>query len=98
MSKDSRKIQFENYLNKWGFNKFRFFARYPLHIFDTDYIAAHPNYIAMHGNNEIVCVDTLVKWAKQSTKIYLYCDNNRVEFNNFDELKHYTLIRKLSKI
>lgn len=101
MSRSNKRIQFQNYLIKWGLSRFRFFAAYPLYVFDIDYMSANPRIVSCY-TNEIVSVDTLIKWAGKSTCIYLYCDssnsNHRMEFNSFDELKQYALIRKLSMI
>jgi len=95
--KENKKIQFANYLKKWGLNRYRFFVNYYVYVYDIDYLSSRTYYIALH-NHEITCTHTLIKNMNSVKKIILRDYDQKIDFENFDALKQYTLIRKLSGV
>lgn len=88
----NKQIAFEQYLKKWGMENYRFVMKYSgLCIYSKE--------CSTFGSLlfEIRSLNTLLKTIKKpSLSVSLVLKSYQtIEFENFDEFKHYTLVEKL---
>ncbi|MFA5024198.1 MAG: hypothetical protein WC523_04540 [Patescibacteria group bacterium] len=76
------------YLERWGLEKYFFYAYDGSEIMVRDII--YDNDV-----NRIRCIDTFVKRAKVATNINVWIKNSGMIFHSMDEMKEYFLILKL---
>jgi hypothetical protein len=86
---------------KWGLLNYKIFVNDNMIFIVCSNFLRITDYYYKY-TNELKTVSTIVKRLKNARVIYIRGDinnvNNKIEFNNIDELKEYCLIKKLAGV